>query len=95
VREAQFQDRLAPGTMARVQADRRYFSLLFLITRRYFENVRVIGQKELDSFREAMADKKDDSYTVLLRQNKLPMSLLADSEKVFIVILNIITRFRE
>ncbi|KAL3900948.1 MAG: hypothetical protein SGCHY_000982 [Lobulomycetales sp.] len=69
--EAQFQKKLASGTVARVQADRRYF-----------ENVRVIGQKELDNFREAMADKKDDAYTVLLRQNKLPMSLITDHAKV-------------
>lgn len=46
------------------------------------ENTRVIGQKELESFREAMKDKVNDPYTVLLRQNKLPMSLLTDSTKI-------------
>ncbi|KAJ3071549.1 GTPase required for pre-60S ribosomal subunit nuclear export and maturation [Podochytrium sp. JEL0797] len=49
--------------------------------RKWFENTRVVGQKELQSFREAMSDKIDDPYTFLLRQNKLPMSLLTDSTK--------------
>ncbi len=46
------------------------------------ENTRVVGQKELEHFREAMSTKMNDPYTVLLRQNKLPMSLLADHKKV-------------
>jgi len=71
IRAAQYQTKLDSGTMARVQANRRWF-----------ENTRVIGQNELDSFRDAMASKKDDSYTVLLHQNKLPMSLLTDHAKV-------------
>ncbi|KAJ3297900.1 GTPase required for pre-60S ribosomal subunit nuclear export and maturation [Rhizoclosmatium sp. JEL0117] len=49
--------------------------------RKWFENTRVVGQKELQAFREAMSDKVDDPYTFLLRQNKLPMSLLTDSTK--------------
>ncbi|KAI8849280.1 NUC091 domain-containing protein [Chytridium lagenaria] len=71
IKSAVLQNRLPSGTVARVQADRRWF-----------ENTRVIGQKELESFREAMGEKADDPYTVLLRQNKLPMSLLVDSTKV-------------
>mmetsp|Transcript_18785 Transcript_18785/g.66358 ORF Transcript_18785/g.66358 Transcript_18785/m.66358 type:complete len:639 (-) Transcript_18785:101-2017(-) len=50
--------------------------------RKWFGNTRVIGQKELDTFREELGAKVHDPYTVVLRQNKLPMSLLADSEKV-------------
>lgn len=41
-------------------------------------NTRVISQSALTSFREAVAQKASDPYQVLLKQNKLPMSLLAD-----------------
>jgi nuclear GTP-binding protein len=43
--------------------------------RRWFGNTRVIGQKQLDSFREQMADKADNPFTVLLRERKLPMQV--------------------
>jgi nuclear GTP-binding protein len=49
--------------------------------RRWFGNTRVIGQKALDEFREDMANKSKDGYTVLIKQKKLPLSLLADPEK--------------
>ncbi|KAJ1561004.1 GTPase required for pre-60S ribosomal subunit nuclear export and maturation [Cladochytrium tenue] len=70
VKAAAFQSRLAPGTRARVEPNRKWF-----------ENTRVVGQKELEKFREAMAEKMNDPYTVLLRQNKLPMSLVTDVTK--------------
>lgn len=41
-------------------------------------NTRVIAQDALASFREAMAEKASDPYQVLLKQNKLPMSLLQE-----------------
>ncbi len=53
------------GTMARVEPNRRWFG-----------NTRIIGQKELQHFREAMDKVKNDPYKVMMRQNKLPMSLL-------------------
>lgn len=59
------------GTMARVQPDRRWFG-----------NTRVIGQRQLEQFREAMAEKVNDPYQMLMRQSKLPMSLLEDNVKV-------------
>ncbi|KAJ3160127.1 GTPase required for pre-60S ribosomal subunit nuclear export and maturation [Geranomyces michiganensis] len=71
IKEAVFQTRLASGTMARVQPDRRWF-----------ENTRTIGQNALTAFREAMAVKADDPYTFIMRQNKLPMSLLTDPTKI-------------
>ncbi|KAL2271319.1 hypothetical protein VTJ83DRAFT_690 [Remersonia thermophila] len=46
--------------------------------RRWFTNTRVISQDTLKSFREAMAEKEKDPYTVLLKSNKLPMSLIRD-----------------
>ncbi|CAL5224471.1 g7163 [Coccomyxa viridis] len=48
--------------------------------RRWFGNTRVIGQKQLDQFREEMSAKVDNAYTVLLREKKLPMALLEDPE---------------
>ncbi|RLV96602.1 Nucleolar GTP-binding protein 2 [Spathaspora sp. JA1] len=48
--------------------------------RKWFGNTRVIGQDALTHFREAMGDKKNDSYQVLLRRNKLPMSLLDEKD---------------
>lgn len=41
----------------------------------------MIGQKALEDFRESLSAKVDDPYQVLLKQNKLPMSLLQDSTK--------------
>ncbi|CAG8500805.1 14951_t:CDS:10 [Funneliformis mosseae] len=69
VKEAPFQSKLALA--AKVQPDRRWFG-----------NTRVIGQKELEAFRESLGSKVNDPYQVLLRQNKLPMSLLSDASKV-------------
>ncbi|CAG9460517.1 unnamed protein product [Pedinophyceae sp. YPF-701] len=49
--------------------------------RRWFGNTRVIGQKQLDQFREEMSEKVNDAYTVLLREKKLPLSLIEDPDK--------------
>ncbi|KAK4193268.1 putative nucleolar GTP-binding protein [Podospora australis] len=46
--------------------------------RRWFTNTRVISQDTLKSFREAVAEKEKDPYSVLLKTNKLPMSLIRD-----------------
>lgn len=46
--------------------------------RRWFGNTRVIGQNELTQFREELANKVNDPYTVLLKGKKLPLSLLTD-----------------
>lgn len=58
--------------------------------RRWFGNTRVIAQDALTHFRNAMADKKDNSYQVLLRRNKLPMSLLNEKDTTESPILKII-----
>ncbi|KAG8902520.1 GTPase required for pre-60S ribosomal subunit nuclear export and maturation [Tulasnella sp. 408] len=44
--------------------------------RRWFGNTRVISQDALEHFRNAMSERNGDPYSVLLRRNKLPMSLL-------------------
>jgi nuclear GTP-binding protein len=49
--------------------------------RRWFGNTRVVGQKQLEQFRTEMATKVNDSYTVLLKEKKLPLQLLEDPEK--------------
>lgn len=41
----------------------------------------MIGQKALEDFRESLGAKVHDPYQVLLKQNKLPMSLLQDPTK--------------
>ncbi|KAK9322770.1 NUC091 domain-containing protein [Lipomyces orientalis] len=46
--------------------------------RRWFGNTRVIAQNTLAQFREALGATKKNPYQVLLRQNKLPMSLLEE-----------------
>ena len=48
--------------------------------RKWFGNTRVISQNALDSFRSAVAERASDPYQVLLKTNKLPMSLIRDSE---------------
>lgn len=62
-KDAAFQSRETPK--ARVEPHRKWFT-----------NTRVISQEALSSFREAMESKSKDPYQVLLKSNKLPMSLL-------------------
>lgn len=65
---ASFQSRELPN--ARIEPNRKWFT-----------NTRVISQEALTSFREAMEEKRRDPYQVLLKSNKLPMSLLDTKEK--------------
>ncbi|KAH6885970.1 NUC091 domain-containing protein [Thelonectria olida] len=46
--------------------------------RKWFTNTRVVSQDTLKAFREAMEEKARDPYQVLLKSNKLPMSLIRD-----------------
>lgn len=48
--------------------------------RKWFGNTRVISQQALGSFREAVAERASDPYRVLLKTNKLPMSLIRDDD---------------
>jgi len=57
--------------VVRVQPDRKWFG-----------NTRIIGQKELDRFREEMKVKVHDPYTVILKRKHLPMGLLSDTQKI-------------
>ncbi|KAL9585548.1 MAG: hypothetical protein Q9203_004204 [Teloschistes exilis] len=64
---ASFQSRDIPK--ARVEPNRKWFG-----------NTRVISQDALSSFREAMAERASDPYQVLLKSNKLPLSLINDGQ---------------
>ncbi|KAI1338401.1 nucleolar GTP-binding protein 2 [Xylariaceae sp. FL0016] len=46
--------------------------------RRWFTNTRVISQDSLSQFRDAMAEQSKDPFQVLLKSNKLPMTLIRD-----------------
>lgn len=48
--------------------------------RKWFGNTRVISQEALSSFRDAMAKRASDPYQVLLKSNKLPMTLIRDGQ---------------
>lgn len=63
---ASYQSRDAP--VARIEPNRKWFG-----------NTRVISQEALTSFREAVAERASDPYQVLLKTNKLPMSLIRDN----------------
>ena len=45
-----------------------------------FNATRVISQDALNNFRDAMQEKASDPYQILLKSNKLPMSLIRDGE---------------
>ncbi|XP_051138763.1 nuclear/nucleolar GTPase 2 [Andrographis paniculata] len=49
--------------------------------RRWFGNTRVVNQKELEFFREELQTRLSSNYNVLLKERKLPMSLLNDNQK--------------
>ncbi|KAL0934723.1 nucleolar gtp-binding protein [Colletotrichum truncatum] len=66
---ASFQSREVPN--ARIEPNRKWFN-----------NTRVISQESLTAFRSAMAEKAADPYKVLLKSNKLPMSLINDGSEL-------------
>merc|ERR1712226_1450084 len=67
VKAAEYQGSLASGTRARVQPDRRWFG-----------NTRVIGQAQLQKFQEEGKKAINDPYKMILRQTRLPISLIKD-----------------
>ena len=64
---ASFQSRDKP--VARIEPNRKWFT-----------NTRVISQDALTAFRGAVAAQQNDPFSYLLKQNKLPMSLIKDDE---------------
>ncbi|XP_076883127.1 nuclear/nucleolar GTPase 2-like [Bidens hawaiensis] len=49
--------------------------------RRWFGNTRVVNQKELEFFREELQTRLSNNYNVIIKERKLPMSLLNDHQK--------------
>ncbi|PKU80948.1 nuclear/nucleolar GTPase 2-like [Dendrobium catenatum] len=49
--------------------------------RRWFGNTRVVNQKELEFFREELQNRLSSNYNVILKERKLPLSLLNDHQK--------------
>lgn len=64
----EFQSKELPST--RIQPDRRWFG-----------NTRVVNQKELEFFREELQTRMSSNYNVILKEKKLPLSLLNDHQK--------------
>ena len=48
----------------------------------YSGNTRVIGQTALQTFQEEMKKVKNDPYKVVMRQTRLPITLLNEVAKV-------------
>ncbi|XP_022107967.1 nucleolar GTP-binding protein 2-like [Acanthaster planci] len=70
IKSAVFQSRLPSGSVARVEPNRRWFG-----------NTRVITQSALQTFQEEMGKVLKDPYRVVMRQTKLPITLLQEKSK--------------
>ncbi|CAL4914407.1 unnamed protein product [Urochloa decumbens] len=64
----EFQSKELPNT--RIEPDRRWFG-----------NTRVVGQPQLEMFREELKNRLSDNFSVILKERKLPLSLLQDHQK--------------
>lgn len=67
IKPLQYQSTVASGTVARVEPNIKWFG-----------NTRVIKQASLQKFQEEMDKVMKDPYKVVMKQSKLPMSLLRD-----------------
>ncbi|XP_041089972.1 nucleolar GTP-binding protein 2 [Polyodon spathula] len=70
IKTLQYQSTVAPGTVARVEPNIKWFA-----------NTRVIKQSSLQKFQDEMDRVKKDPYRVVMKKSKLPMSLLQDRIK--------------
>ncbi|KAF7651383.1 hypothetical protein LDENG_00111610 [Lucifuga dentata] len=70
IKPLQHQSTVAPGTVARVEPNIKWFA-----------NTRVIKQSSLQKFQYEIGAVQKDPYRVVMRQSKLPMSLLHDRVK--------------
>ncbi|XP_044143036.1 nucleolar GTP-binding protein 2 [Bufo gargarizans] len=70
IKPLQYQSSVASGTVARVEPNIKWFG-----------NTRVIKQSSLQKFQEEMDVVMKDPYKVVMKQSKLPMSLLYDRKK--------------
>lgn len=70
IKTLQYQSSVPSGTVARVEPNIKWFG-----------NTRVIKQSSLQRFQEEMDVVMKDPYKVVMKQTKLPMSLLYDRKK--------------
>ncbi|CAG9539236.1 unnamed protein product [Cercopithifilaria johnstoni] len=70
VRAAPYQEKLPSGTVARVEPHRKWFG-----------NTRVVGQEQLQKFQKNLGKALEDPFQVVMRQTKLPISLLTEKAK--------------
>ncbi|XP_071496317.1 uncharacterized protein [Diadema antillarum] len=69
-RPAPFQSRLNSGSVARVEPNRKWFG-----------NTRVVSQDALQTFQAELGKVVRDPYQVVMRQTKLPITLLQEKAK--------------
>lgn len=70
VKPAPFQSILTSGAVARIAPNQRWFG-----------NTKIIGQNALQRFQEELGTALKDPYQVVMRQTKLPITLLNESAK--------------
>ncbi|XP_043234330.1 nucleolar GTP-binding protein 2-like [Amphibalanus amphitrite] len=70
LRPMPFQSKLSPGSVARVEPNQRWFG-----------NTKVISQNALQRFQEELGAAQKDPYQVVMKQNKLPVTLLSERAK--------------
>eukprot|EP00057_Strongylocentrotus_purpuratus_P009246 XP_011663720.1 PREDICTED: nucleolar GTP-binding protein 2 isoform X1 [Strongylocentrotus purpuratus] len=70
VMAAPFQKQLKSGTVARVEPNRKWFG-----------NTRVVSQNALQTFQEELGKVIKDPYQVVMKQTKLPITLLQEKAK--------------
>ncbi|XP_046850071.1 nucleolar GTP-binding protein 2-like, partial [Xenia sp. Carnegie-2017] len=70
IKPAAFQSRAVSGEVARVEPNRKWFG-----------NTRVITQNALQTFQVEMGKILKDPYKVIMKQSKMPLSLLHDRAK--------------
>ncbi|XP_014674186.1 PREDICTED: nucleolar GTP-binding protein 2-like isoform X2 [Priapulus caudatus] len=70
VKAAPFQSWVTSGAVSRVEPNRRWFG-----------NTRVVTQKALQTFQDEMGKVVKDPYRVVMKQTKLPITLLNETAK--------------
>ncbi|KAJ1360835.1 Nucleolar GTP-binding protein 2 [Parelaphostrongylus tenuis] len=70
LKAAPFQEWLKSGTVARVEPNRKWFG-----------NTRIVGQEQLQKFQENLGKVLRDPFQVVMKQTKLPISLLQEKAK--------------
>uniref|UniRef100_A0A0N5AH51 Nucleolar GTP-binding protein 2 n=1 Tax=Syphacia muris TaxID=451379 RepID=A0A0N5AH51_9BILA len=77
IKAAPFQERLSSGTVARIEPHRKWFG-----------NTRIVGQEQLQKFQEGLKNVLKDPFQVVMKQTRLPISLLtekADQQRVHVL----------